>query len=278
MTSITSIKARLKNLAVIENSTVQNELIMYGLERTLYRISISEYADRFTLKGGIYLYALFNRNFDRVTQDIDLLADRINNEADTIMSVFEKIFSIECDDGLYYDLSSIDVRNIAELRKYHGIRVSVITYLDRTKIPVSIDVGFGDAVYPKRVKIQFPALLDDMESPSMYAYSIYSVIAEKFEAIVSLGVINSRYKDFYDIYMIGNSMHIDRDELRSAIIETFTNRNTNMNDIVAFTDEFINNKINQTRWKAFIKKKQVKEEVSFEDVVQYCRDLLEPIL
>lgn len=219
MISAESIKNKLKNLAIKENSTMQNELILYGLERSIYRLSISKYADRFTLKGGIFLYALFDRNFTRATQDIDLLANKINNEADNLKAVFEEIFSIQCDDALNFDLSSLHVKNITEFKEYHGVNVSIIAFLDRTRIPVSIDIGFGDVIYPDKVAMDFPTLLD-MEPPKIYVYSIYSVLAEKFEAIVSLGLINSRYKDFYDIYAIGKSESINGKELQTAIIET----------------------------------------------------------
>lgn len=277
MISPDSIKAKLKNLAIKENSTMQNELILYGLERAIYRLSISKYADRFTLKGGIFLYALFDRNFPRATQDIDLLANRISNEANNLKNIFEDIFSIECDDALYYDLSSLNVKNITEFKEYHGINVSIIAFLDRTRIPISIDIGFGDVIYPDKVTMEFPTLLD-MESPKICAYSIYSAIAEKFEAIVSLGLVNSRYKDFYDIYAIAKSKSIDGKELQTAIMETFQHRNTDFNDIVAFTDEFMKDRINQTRWNSFIKKKQVNETVTFEEIIKHCKKLLEPIV
>ena len=93
------------------------------------------------------------------------------------------------------------MKNITEFKEYHGVNISIMAYLDRTRIPVSIDIGFGDVVYPNRVKMEFPVLLD-MNVPEIYAYSIASVIAEKFEAIVSLGDANSRYKDFYDLYIL----------------------------------------------------------------------------
>ena len=132
-------------------------------------------------------------------------------------------------------------------------------------------------IYPDKVTMEFPTLLD-MESPKIYAYSIYSAIAEKFEAIVSLGLVNSRYKDFYDIYAIAKSKSIDGKELQTAIMETFQHRNTDFNDIVAFTDEFMKDRINQTRWNSFIKKKQVNETVTFEEIIKYCKKLLEPIV
>ena len=260
MISAESVKAKLKNLAIKESTTMQNELILYGLERAIYRLSISKYANNFTLKGGIFLYALFERNFTRATQDIDLLAANINNEKEKIKNIFEEIFLIECDDALY-----------------HGVNVSIIAYLDRTRIPISIDIGFGDKIHTNKVMIEFPTLLD-MDLPKVYAYSIYSVIAEKFEAIVSLGLINSRYKDFYDIFIISKLRYIDGNELKRAIIETFSNRNTSLNDIVAFNDEYMNNKTNKNRWISFVSKKQINDKISFEFIVLYCKNFLKPIV
>ncbi|MGB4438364.1 MAG: nucleotidyl transferase AbiEii/AbiGii toxin family protein [Sedimentibacter sp.] len=183
MISAESVKARLKNQASKRGHILQEELTAYVLERTIYRISISDYVDKFTLKGGIFLYALFEGNFTRVTTDIDLLAQMISNETDNIKRIFDEIFSIEVDDALRYDLKSLDVHTITEFKKYPGVNVSITVYLDKSRIQVSIDIGFGDVIYPERVLMDFPVLLD-METPRIYVYSIASVVAEKLEAIV----------------------------------------------------------------------------------------------
>ena len=271
-----SVKARLKNLAANDGSTMQDKLVAYALERSIYRLSISEYAELFTLKGGIFLYALFDRRFTRVTMDIDLLAQSISNDAKKIKSVFENIFSIECDDALRYDLDSLEVRNITEFKEYHGVNLSINAYLDRTRIPVSIDIGFGDVIYPERVEMDFPVLLD-MEEPHIFAYSIYSVIAEKFEAFTSLGLANSRYKDFYDIYMLVKKFDLSGTELRKAIQETFRHRGTDFDDIVAFDGEFANDTVRQNRWKAFVRKKKAIENVEFEEVLSLVKKVLQPV-
>lgn len=213
MTNATSVKDRLKKQAIENGKTVQDKLVTFCLERTIYRLSISEYAERFTLKGGIFLYALFEGEYARATMDIDLLAQRIQNDADEMKKIFHDIFSIECDDALRFDLNTLKVINITEFKEYHGVHVSIMGYLDRTRIPVSIDIGFGDVVYPERMKMEFPVLLD-MEVPEIYAYSIYSVIAEKFEAFVSLGFANGRYKDFYDIYVLAERYDLNGMELK----------------------------------------------------------------
>lgn len=277
MISAISVKDRLKNQAKEDGRTMQDELVTYGLERTIYRLSISEYAERFTLKGGIFLYALFDGNFARATMDIDLLAQHISNDAEEMKSVFENIFSIECDDALRFDLDSLNVNDITEFNEYHGVNVSITAYLDRTKVPVSIDIGFGDIVYPERMKMNFPVLLD-MEAPEVYAYSIYSVIAEKFEAFVSLGLANGRYKDFYDIYVLSENYDLDGEELRNAIKETFAHRGTNFDDIVAFEPEFTEDIVRQNRWNAFVKKKKAMVKVDFTEAIGQSKRLLMPIV
>ena len=144
-------------------------------------------------------------------------------------------------------------------------------------IPISIDIGFGDAVYPERMKMEFPVLLD-MDIPEVYAYSIYSVIAEKFEAFVSLGLANSRYKDFYDIYVLADSYDLNGMELMNAIIETFAHRETSFDDIAAFEDDFIKDETRQGRWRTFIKKKKALVQVEFEETMQLLKELLLPIV
>ena len=277
MTNAISVKERLKKQAIEDGKTMQDKLVTYGLERTIYRLSVSKYAEKFTLKGGIFLYALFHGEYTRATTDIDLLAQRIPNDAEELTNVFNDIFSIECNDALRFDLNTLEVIDITELKEYHGVNVSIMGYLDRTKVPVSIDIGFGDVVYPERMKMEFPVLLD-MEVPEIYAYSIYSVIAEKFEAFVSLGLANGRYKDFYDIYVLADSYDLDGMELMKAIVETFTNRGTSFNDIAAFDDDFTKDEIRQGRWRAFIKKKKALVKVEFEETMQLLKELLLPIV
>lgn len=277
MISAASIKSRLKNIAIKENSTMQNELVTYALERAIYRMSISKYSDNFTLKGGIFLYALFNRQYPRATMDIDFLANKIANDSEFMKEVFTEIFLIQCDDALFFDLSSLKVENITEFKEYHGVNVSILALLEKTKIPVSIDIGFGDIVYPDRIKMDFPVLLD-MEIPSVNAYSIYSAIAEKFEAIVSLGRYNSRYKDFYDIYAISQKHTLNGSDLYNALVETFNHRNTSFNNIVAFSDDFINDPSLDKKWKSFKKKKQVNQDIDFKTVITHNMKLLLPVV
>ena len=277
MINAISVKDRLKKQAIEDGKTMQDKLVTYGLERTIYRLSISKYAERFTLKGGIFLYALFDGEYARATMDIDLLAQHISNDIDEMKNLFHDIFLIQCDDALRFDMDTLEVINITEFKEYHGVNVSIMGYLDRTKVPVSIDIGFGDVIYPERIKMEFPVLLD-MDVPEVYAYSIYSVIAEKFEAFVSLGLANGRYKDFYDIYVLADRYNLDGMELKNAILETFSHRGTNFEDIAAFEDEFTEDVTRPGRWRAFIKKKKALVKVEFKEAIQLLKALLIPIV
>ena len=237
MRSAISVKEKLKNYAKKNNRIVQDIFTVYVLERTLYRISVSDYRDKFTLKGGILLYGLFKEDFTRATTDIDLLGAKISNEAENMKVVFENIFKQECDDPIVYKLDTLKVSNITEFKEYHGLNISILAFLDRTRIPVNIDIGFGDIIYPKRVEMDYPTLLDD-DPAKIYAYSVESMIAEKFEAIVSLGEANGRMKDFYDICSISGRRDMDGSLLQTAIVETFHHRNTSFDEIVAFDERF----------------------------------------
>ena len=277
MSNVASVKARLKNRSIETGKTMQEMLTAYALERTIYRLSISKYVENFTLKGGIFLYALFGGDFARATTDIDFLAQKISNETEDMRAVFSEVFSIETDDPLYFDLDTINVVNITEFKKYHGVNVSVTAYLDRTKIPVSIDIGFGDVIYPDRVEMEFPVVLSD-ESPRVYAYSLSSSVAEKFEAIVSLAYDNSRFKDYYDIYVLAQKYDFDGAELSEALKETFANRHTSFDEIVAFEDGFADEPLRQSRWNSFVKKKKPLIKVTLEETIEEIQAFLLPVV
>lgn len=273
-----SVKAKLKNFSVSSGCTFQDALVYYGLERTIYRISASPYAGHFVLKGGIFLYAIFDRKYERATTDVDLLARRISNSAEEMKVIFRDIFAQDIDDALVFDLDSISVEDITEFKKYHGLHISAIAYLDRTRIPIGIDIGFGDVIYPDTVEMEFPVILD-MEVPKLNAYSLESSIAEKLEAIVKNGFLNSRYKDFYDIYVLSDKYSFSYEELHNAVKETFANRKTPMTmDTAAFSDEFLHDPMHQTRWNSFLKKKKAMIPVSMSDVMTRIKVFATPLL
>ena len=273
-----SIKAKLKNFAVSSGCTFQDALVYYGLERTICRISVSPYASHFVLKGGIFLYAIFDRKYERATTDVDLLARRISNSAEEMKSVFREIFAQDVDDALVFDLDSITAEDITEFKEYHGLHISAVAYLDRSRIPIGIDIGFGDVIYPDAVEMEFPVILD-MEAPKVNAYSLESSIAEKLEAIVKNGFPNSRYKDFYDIYVLSERYAFSYEKLHNAVTETFENRKTPMTmDTAAFSEEFLGDHIHQTRWNSFLKKKKAMISVSMSDAMTQIKTFVAPLL
>ena len=193
-------------------------------------------------------------------------------------SVFRDIFAQDVDDALVFDLDSITAEDITEFKEYHGQHISAVAYLNRTRIPIGIDIGFGDVIYPDTVEMEFPVILN-MEAPKVNAYSLESSIAEKLEAIVKNGFPNSRYKDFYDIYVLSGRYTFSYEELHNAVTETFTNRNTPMTmDTAAFSDEFLGDTMHQTRWKSFLKKKKAMIPVSMNDAMTRIKAFVKPLL
>ena len=214
----------------------------------------------------------------RATTDVDLLAIHISNSAEKMKAVFRDIFAQDEDDALIYDIDSISAEDITEFKEYHGQHISAVAYLDRTRIPIGIDIGFGDVIYPDAVEMDFPVILD-VEAPRVKAYSLESSIAEKLEAIVKNSFLNSRYKDFYDIYVLSKKYSFNYEELHNAVTETFTNRGTTMTmDTAAFSDEFLGDTMHQARWNAFLKKKKALIPVSINDAMIRIKTFVTPLL
>ena len=278
MNSVASIKDRLKNKSRETGRTLQELFTLYGLERTIYRLSVSPYKENFVLKGGIFLYALYQGDYPRSTTDIDLLAQRISNAEANMKAVFTIILSQKVDDPLRFDLNTLSVTPITEFKEYHGVNVSVTAYLDRTKIPISIDIGFNDLIYPEKTEMEFPITLEDNSVPRIFAYSLYSSVAEKFEAIVSLGYDNSRFKDFYDLYVLATRNDFDGKTLSEAVRETFNHRKTGLTDIAAFEAGFATEPLRQSRWNSFIKKKKAMINISLEETISIIKTFIQPII
>ena len=276
MINANSIKKRLKNIAVKQNKQFDYLLMLYMVERFLYRISVSDYSDLFILKGGLLLYTILEDK-GRVTKDIDFLALNKNNSQDEIVKVFNDLCMIECDDALIFDSESIGAQIIREGAAYEGIRVKLTAYLDNSRKVLQFDIGFGDVVVPHPVVLEYPVLLD-MARPKLKVYSLESIIAEKFEAMIYLADINSRMKDFYDIYYILGKFNISNARLYQAIKETFKRRKTPMMEtpvVLSGDHKFIDNK--QIQWNAFLKRIQSEMDVEFSDIIERIIEILGPI-
>ncbi len=271
-----SIRQRLLNHAKNNNRTFNEILQYYAMERFLYRLSISSYAKHFILKGGLVLY-IWNAPASRPTMDIDMLG-RTSNEVDRMIKKVKAILAAEViEDGLVFNIDTIQAERITEDADYEGIRVRFIAILETARIHLQIDIGFGDIVYPSPEESLLPTLLE-FPAPKLLAYSPESVIAEKFEAMIKLGVVNSRMKDFYDIWMLSQQFNFKGAQLAEAIRLTFNQRDTELPmKVEAFKEPFIRDK--QIQWSAFCKRLgQAQVPTEFSVVVFFVSKFLLPLL
>ena len=269
-----SVKAKLLNLSKAEGLPYQPLLIRYVQERLLYRLAQSKYKNRFYLKGGALLYA-HEQLKARPTLDIDFLGSSINNDNNFIEEAFSEICSISCkEDGIVFDTDTIETEEINENRVYKGIRLHVTAQLDTVRQKIAMDIGFGDVITPEPQELEYPLLLDGLPAVSIMAYSLETVVAEKFQAMIELSENNSRMKDFYDLYTLLYNNALDSDMLEKAIHATLKNRGTPYEENhPLFSDDFPKNPRFQMLWKGFIKKIG-KTEPDFETTVSLIKEKL----
>lgn len=272
-----SVRTRLVNLAKTQNTDFNQILVRFTLERILYRLSRSEHADRFILKGAL----LFNLWFElphRPTRDADLLG-RGSVDLESMRRAFGDVARVDGEDGMTFDPKSVRVVEIRKNAGYAGARVHIDGELRGARCRTQIDIGFGDAVVPGPVESTYPVLLDDLPAPRLRAYPVYTVISEKLHAIVLFGMTNSRLKDYFDVSVVLERETLDDRILAAAIAATFARRETDIPDAVplGLTDEFASDASRQSLWRAFLKKNDLHEE-PLEDVVRRLRDALVPAL
>ena len=248
-----SVRAKLATQARSSGQPFQEVLQYYGLERFLYRISQSQYRNRFLLKGALML-RVWETPSSRPTRDIDLLG-YVDNELATLASIMQEVCAIAVeDDGLRFEPSTITAARIKEDADYEGVRIKFAGFLGTARIPMQIDIGFGDVVYPAAEERTYPTLLD-LPAPFVRMYPRETVIAEKFQAMVHLGNLNSRMKDFFDIWLLARSYDFAGADLAKAIQETFRNRDTSIEtDPVALTSAFTGQDTVRKQWAGFLKR------------------------
>jgi len=247
-----SVKRRLYNLANKEKLNFDFVLLLFMQERLLYRLSISKYNRKFILKGGLLILAATNFK-TRPTRDIDFLAQNVNN-----------------------DRESITVKKILEAGDYEGVRIKLNSYLGNSRKILQLDIGFGDAIVPNSIVLDYPVLLD-FGIPKINVYSFESVIAEKFEAMLRISLTTSRMKDFYDIYLLSDIKSFDGKVLQKAILSTLQRRETPLErKHVLFTEEFTKDDIRIRMWNGY-NKKIGKELIDFDIVMDRIKTFLLPI-
>ena len=271
-----SIRQKLRNLAREREEDFDYVLRQYVMQRLLYRLSDSEYSEQFLLKGAL-LFWVWNEDFHRPTRDIDLLSFG-DNDVPHLESVFRQIVSQNEDDGLVFDVDSVSGIEIKENADYSGVRITGFANLKNARIPFQVDIGYGDAVVPAAEEVKLPVYLD-LPAPQLRAYPVYAVIAEKFQAMVMLGLANSRMKDFYDIRVIAHTMILDGNILAQAMKATFETRKTaiSIETLTLFSDEFKQDTGKSTQWNAFLNKNNITDETGFSDIVTEIQQFIEPI-
>jgi hypothetical protein len=269
-----SVRQRLLNRAKIDNRAFSELVQYYAMERFLYRLSISAHSDRFILKGALMLRVWRSPEF-RPTMDIDMLGITSNDEKSIVAQIRDIISVDAVPDGLRFDPESVQSERTAVDADYHGIRIRFRGTLENVRISMQVDIGFSDIIYPGPEEAELPTLLD-FPAPKLLCYSRESAIAEKFEAMVKLGALNSRMKDFYDIWLLSRLFEFDGAKLAEAIRLTFARRGTELpNRIEAFDESFIASK--QIQWTAFWKRLQHDHvPASFTDIVAGVKEFLEP--
>jgi hypothetical protein len=249
-----SVHRRLLNLDPQRRGDFNLILTRYALERWLFRLSKSTYVDRFILKGAM-LFAVWLEEPYRSTRDLDLLGFG-ELSRNSIEEVFASTTSLDVEpDGLVFDTSSLTVEPIREENEYQGWRVRLLARMDKLRIPIQVDIGIGDVVSPLPEIIEYPTLLQ-FPAPRIRAYRRETVIAEKLHAMVTLGELNSRMKDFYDISILARQFSFEGAELWQAIEATFRRRDTIVpSEIpIAFTDEFAADVTKEKQWRAFLRR------------------------
>ena len=272
-----SVRERLLNKARAEKLDYNLLLTRYALERMLYRLSISKQRDQFLLKGAL----LFDLWFDvphRPTHDADFLGFG-SAEIPHVEEIFREICRIEVEDGIAFQPDTVKAAEIRKEANYAGVRVTLLGMLDSARCPVQIDIGFGDAVVPGPDEVHYPVILGEMPEPHLHVYPRYTVVAEKLEALTSLGMLNSRMKDYFDLWILAKHSDFDGQILSRAVAATFDRRRTAIPTglPIGLSDEFISDAQKAKQWQGFLRKNAL-DPMPLATVVADLRDFLMPVL
>ncbi len=254
-----SVQTRLLNLAKSQGKPFQEILQYYGIERFLFRLSKTDHSASFVLKGGLIFYAL-HFSLRRVTRDIDFRS-YTRNSTDNLTAILHAVFTVQVPyDGLEFREESLRFEEILVDADYKGVRISFLAYLGTTRIPLHIDVGFADVITPETLSLDYPCLLEGMETPILKGYPTESIVSEKFQAMVRLADINSRWKDFYDLWLLSEETDFEGRTLQKALMATFEQRETAFPvDVpIALTESFA--RARQKQWQIFLKKNGIFQE------------------
>lgn len=273
-----SVRQRLLDQARSKRVDFNLLLTRYGLERFLYRLGCSEYRERFILKGAM-LFPLWGVVSYRSTRDVDLLGYG-ESEIAALVEVFRMICQTEvADDGVIFDSASVQAEDIRDQMEYGGTRIKLNADLAGARIHLQVDIGFGDVVTPAAVAADYPTVLDQ-PVPHIRVYPRETVVAEKFQAMVHLGIANSRMKDFHDLWVIGSQFNFDGATLTSALVRTFERRNTPLPNSLplALTPEFFLDDQKIRQWKAFLNRSGLGIQPELSEVAAFIAGFVMPLI
>ena len=272
-----SVHQRLLNLARASGRPFNELTQYYALERWLYRLARSEHRSHFVLKGALMLL-VWKLPVTRPTRDIDLLG-RVGNDLEKVRAIMAAICQMPVeDDGMVFDSAGVATSRIAEDADYEGVRATFQATLGNVRLPMQIDIGFSDLVTPEPVSITYPTLLGQ-PAPELSAYNRETAIAEKFEAMVKLGELNSRMKDFFDVWLLSQKEGFRAQELGAAVARTFQRRDTPISvDPVCFGEAFAASAAKAVQWQAFVRRGRFADPVpAFAEVVGAVAGFLRPV-
>ncbi len=273
-----SVRQRLLNYAKANGRPFAEVLQYYAMERFLYRLSISPQVEDFTLKGALLLTA-WQAPISRPTMDIDLLG-RTDNAVEAIVALMRHISQAEVtDDGIVFDPASFAGEVIREDADYAGVRTTFFGRVDSARIHMQIDIGFGDVMTPGPETLTYPTILD-FPAPTLSGYSRETVVAEKLQALVQLRMLNTRMKDYFDLWLLTRQPELSREVLAQAMKRTFANRGMQLDvDPIGLSSAFGNDPLKQMQWSAFVKRSRLTEApAKLSEVVEELRQFFAPIL
>lgn len=268
-----SLMDKSRNLAATYNITANEVLQNYMFERILERLSISKYKSNFILKGGLLLSSIMGID-TRTTMDMDTCIKGINLTDEQLYKVLKEILNIDVGDNVSFEIKNFEP--IREEDDYGGLRYNIIAKFDNIKVNLSIDIATGDLITPREIEYDYKMIFED-RSLKIMTYNIESIIAEKFQTVISRGILNSRMKDYYDLYYLLTYKEISKKNLKNAIIRTFEKRETDINDIDRVLTEIKTSDFIKELWITYSKQHAYADNIEFEQVINVIQKIKEII-
>lgn len=259
-----SLMDKSSNLAATYNITANEVLQNYMFERILERLSISEYKSNFILKGGLLLSSIMGID-TRTTMDMDTCIKGINLTDEQLYKVLKEILNMDVGDNVSFEIKNSE--SIREEGDYGGVRYNIIARFDNIKVNLSIDIATGDLITPREIEYDYKMIFED-RSLKIMTYNIESIIAEKFQTVISRGILNSRMKDYYDLYYLLTYKEISKKNLKNAIIRTFEKKETDINDIDRVFTEIKTSDFIKELWTSYAKKHKYAEKIKFKQIIK----------